>query len=94
IMDEPTSALSAAEVEILFKVIAELKSQGVAIVYISHRLEELMRIGDYITVLRDGQVTGEAMVHDIDTRCIVRSMIRMRAFKDIALAISTSCCWP
>ena len=58
IMDEPTSALSAPEVEILFRVIADLKAKGVAIVYISHRLEELMRIGDYITVLRDGRVTG------------------------------------
>ncbi|MGA7816811.1 ATP-binding cassette domain-containing protein, partial [Caballeronia sp.] len=49
ILDEPTSALSAAEVDVLFQVIADLKSQGVAIVYISHRLEELIRIGDYIT---------------------------------------------
>jgi len=85
IMDEPTSALSAAEVEILFKVIGELKAQGVAIVYISHRLEELMRIGDYITVLRDGQITGQAMVKDIDTRWIVRSMIGSDA-KDFAKA--------
>ncbi|WP_283193091.1 sugar ABC transporter ATP-binding protein [Rhizobium sp. AN80A] len=85
IMDEPTSALSAAEVEILFKVIAELKAQGVAIVYISHRLEELMRIGDYITVLRDGQITGHAMVRDIDTKWIVRSMIGSDA-KDFAKA--------
>ncbi|MDP9813424.1 erythritol transport system ATP-binding protein [Rhizobium tibeticum] len=86
IMDEPTSALSAAEVEILFKVIAELKAQGVAIVYISHRLEELMRIGDYITVLRDGQITGQAMVRDIDTRWIVRSMIGSDA-KDFAKSV-------
>lgn len=86
IMDEPTSALSAAEVEILFKVIAELKAQGVAIVYISHRLEELMRIGDYITVLRDGQITGQAVVHDIDTRWIVRSMIGSDA-KDFAKSV-------
>jgi erythritol transport system ATP-binding protein len=86
IMDEPTSALSAAEVDILFKVIAELKAQGVAIVYISHRLEELMRIGDYITVLRDGQVTGQAMVRDIDTKWIVRSMIGSDA-KDFAKAV-------
>jgi erythritol transport system ATP-binding protein len=85
IMDEPTSALSAAEVEILFKVIAELKASGVAIVYISHRLEELMRIGDYITVLRDGQITGQAMVRDIDTKWIVRSMIGSDA-KDFAKA--------
>lgn len=86
IMDEPTSALSAAEVEILFKVIAELKAQGVAIVYISHRLEELMRIGDYITVLRDGQITGQAVVRDIDTRWIVRSMIGSDA-KDFAKSV-------
>lgn len=86
IMDEPTSALSAAEVEILFKVIAELKAQGVAIVYISHRLEELMRIGDYITVLRDGQITGQAIVRDIDMRWIVRSMIGSDA-KDFAKSV-------
>ncbi len=86
IMDEPTSALSAAEVEILFKVIAELKAQDVAIVYISHRLEELMRIGDYITVLRDGQITGQAVVRDIDTRWIVRSMIGSDA-KDFAKSV-------
>lgn len=86
IMDEPTSALSAAEVDILFKVISELKAQGVSIVYISHRLEELMRIGDYITVLRDGQITGQAKVSEIDTKWIVRSMIGSDA-KDFAKSV-------
>ena len=57
-----------------------------AIVYISHRLEELMRIGDYITVLRDGQITGQAMVRDIDTKWIVRSMIGSDA-KDFAKSV-------
>jgi erythritol transport system ATP-binding protein len=75
IMDEPTSALSAPEVDILFRVIADLKSKGVAIVYISHRLEELIRIGDYITVLRDGRVTGNRPMADIDVHWIVRQMI-------------------
>lgn len=75
IMDEPTSALSAAEVEVLFKVIADLKRQGVAIVYISHRLEELIRIGDYITVLRDGHITGQEQMKNVDTQWIVRQMI-------------------
>ena len=75
IMDEPTSALSATEVEILFRVIAELKAQGVAIVYISHRLEELVRIGDFITVLRDGSITGSRSMKDVDVPWIVRSMI-------------------
>ncbi|MFO1150527.1 MAG: sugar ABC transporter ATP-binding protein [Alsobacter sp.] len=83
IMDEPTSSLSAAEVEILFRVIADLKAQGVAIVYISHRLEELIRIGDFITVLRDGHVTGEARVGSIDVSWIVRQMIGSDA-KDFA----------
>ncbi len=85
IMDEPTSALSAAEVEVLFKVIAELKSQGVAIVYISHRLEELIRIGDYITVLRDGHITGQEEMKNVDTKWIVRQMIGSDA-KDFAKA--------
>jgi erythritol transport system ATP-binding protein len=75
IFDEPTSALSAAEVEVLFRVIAELKAQGVAIVYISHRLEELTRIGDYITVLRDGAITGSERMANVDTKWIVRQMI-------------------
>jgi len=85
IMDEPTSALSAAEVEVLFKVIADLKQQGVAIVYISHRLEELIRIGDYITVLRDGQITGQEEMKNVDTQWIVRQMIGSDA-KDFAKA--------
>ena len=60
IMDEPTSALSAAEIAVLFRLIRDLKSRGVAIVYVSHRLEELLAIGDTITVLRDGRVVAEA----------------------------------
>ncbi|HEY1945004.1 MAG TPA: sugar ABC transporter ATP-binding protein [Roseiarcus sp.] len=75
ILDEPTSALSAAEVEILFRIIGDLKARGVAIVYISHRLEELVRIGDFITVLRDGRVTGRERMADVDVAWIVRQMI-------------------
>jgi erythritol transport system ATP-binding protein len=75
ILDEPTSALSAPEVEILFRVINDLKSRGVAIVYISHRLEELTRIGDYITVLRDGCITGSARMEQVDVPWIVRQMV-------------------
>jgi ABC-type sugar transport system ATPase subunit len=54
IMDEPTSSLSSAEVEVLFKLIEDLKRRGIALIYISHRLEEVTRIGDRVTVLRDG----------------------------------------
>jgi erythritol transport system ATP-binding protein len=75
ILDEPTSALSAAEVEVLFRVIADLKAQGVGIVYISHRLDELIRIGDYITVLRDGVITGARAMQGVDIPWIVHAMI-------------------
>jgi ABC-type sugar transport system ATPase subunit len=74
IMDEPTSALSGAEVEVLFRLIAELKARGVAIVYISHRLEELQRIGDSVTVLRDGRVVAEAPVESASVAWMVESM--------------------
>jgi erythritol transport system ATP-binding protein len=75
ILDEPTSALSAAEVEVLFRVIRDLAAQGVGIVYISHRLDELIRIGDHITVLRDGLITGDRSMAGVDIPWIVRAMI-------------------
>ncbi|MBX5450506.1 sugar ABC transporter ATP-binding protein [Thermogemmatispora sp.] len=75
IMDEPTSALTTAEVEVLFRVIRELKAQGVSIIYISHKLEELLRIGDYVTVLRDSHRIAEAPVSAIDVNWIVEQMI-------------------
>ncbi len=56
IMDEPTSSISAKEIERLFEKIAELKSRGISILYISHKLEEIFRIADDITVMRDGRV--------------------------------------
>ena len=75
IMDEPTSALSATEVEVLFKVIRDLTRQGVAIVYISHHLEEALQITDYAVVLRDGSITATAERKDIDLEWIVRNMV-------------------
>jgi len=75
IMDEPTSALSASEVEVLFKVIGELKRAGVAIIYISHRLEELVRIGDHFTVLRDGQLAATASSADVTIPWIIQKML-------------------
>ena len=56
IMDEPTSSLEAREVETLFRVIAQLRSEGIAIVYVSHRMDEIYRVCDRVTVLRDGKV--------------------------------------
>lgn len=75
IMDEPTSSLSKAEVNILFKLINELKQHNIAIIYISHRMEEILQVGDYVTVLRDGQKVEEAWISDIDISWMVRSMV-------------------
>ncbi|WP_111493418.1 sugar ABC transporter ATP-binding protein [Marinobacter bohaiensis] len=75
IMDEPTSALSASEVEVLFRVIRDLKSRGVSIVYISHHLEEALQITDHAVVLRDGTMTAYARREDIDLEWIVRNMV-------------------
>jgi erythritol transport system ATP-binding protein len=75
IMDEPTSALSGAEVEVLFEIIEELKANGVTIIYISHRLEELIQIGDFITVLRDGNLITEKPMAEVDLPWIVHSMV-------------------
>jgi len=75
IMDEPTSALSTREVESLFAVVRALVDDGVAVVYISHRLEEIMELGDFVTVLRDGKLIAEAAVPEIDSHWIVEQMI-------------------
>lgn len=74
IMDEPTSSLSEQEVQVLFKIMRELTAQGISIVYISHRLEEIMQIGDHVTILRDGKYVADADVKDIDVSWIVRQM--------------------
>jgi erythritol transport system ATP-binding protein len=75
IMDEPTSALSQAEVQGLFRIIRDLKSRGVSIVYISHKLEELLQVGDRITVLRDGRVVAHAEAADVDVPWIIEQMV-------------------
>lgn len=75
IMDEPTSALAAAEVEVLFGIIRDLLSRGVAIVYISHHLEEALEVTDHAVVLRDGAMTAKGDRADIDLEWIVRNMV-------------------
>ena len=101
IMDEPTSALSAAEVEVLFKVIRDLTSRGVSIVYISHHLEEALQITDYAVVLRDGAITAAAEAKDIDLQWIVHHMVGDHydrgspptgyAFGDVVLSANDIC---
>ncbi|RYV51205.1 sugar ABC transporter ATP-binding protein [Pengzhenrongella frigida] len=75
IMDEPTSALSAAEVEVLFRVIRELTATGVAIVYISHHLEEALLIADDVVVLRDGALVAVAPADEVDIAWVVANMV-------------------
>ncbi len=74
ILDEPTSALSTSEAESLFDVIMDLKRAGVTIVYISHRLHELLHLGDHFTVLRSGRVVGESLRAEVSRQWIVECM--------------------
>jgi len=75
IMDEPTSPLNDTEVEELFDIIRHLRSQGVGIIYISHRMDELFRISDRITVLRDGQYMGTHRASETDLDQIISLMV-------------------
>ncbi|MFJ8791542.1 sugar ABC transporter ATP-binding protein [Streptomyces sp. NPDC102462] len=75
IMDEPTSALSAPEVNVLFQVIRELTAEGVAVIYISHHLEEALDIADDVAVLRDGSMVATAAADDVDLAWVVRTMV-------------------
>jgi ribose transport system ATP-binding protein len=75
IMDEPTSALTDAEISELFAAIRRLKERGVAIVYISHRMDELFAIGDRVTVLRDGRHVGTRIISETSMPELVRLMV-------------------
>ncbi|OQB86394.1 MAG: Ribose import ATP-binding protein RbsA [Planctomycetes bacterium ADurb.Bin126] len=75
VLDEPTSSLSEAETEALFTTLRRLRGQGVGIIYISHRLEEILRLADRITVLRDGQSIGTQPAAGINRQELVRWMV-------------------
>lgn len=75
IMDEPTSALTAKEIEELFRIIRQLRDEGRGIVYISHRLEELQHIVDRVTILRDGQYVAEMPFKDVTLNEIISYMV-------------------
>ncbi len=75
IMDEPTSSLSAAESEILFDTIERVKKNGTSVLYISHRLDEVYRISDRLTVMRDGCNVGVLEKQDINARTVIPMMI-------------------
>ena len=75
IMDEPTASLTEREIGTLFAIMTELKARGVGIVYVSHRMEEIFRICDKVSVLRDGHFVGERAVAQTSFDEIVKMMV-------------------
>lgn len=74
VMDEPTAALTAQEASLLFEVIYRLREQGSAVLYVTHRLDEIFRIADRVTVLRDGRVVATSSVEDVAAADLIRQM--------------------
>jgi ribose transport system ATP-binding protein len=74
-MDEPTASLTTSEIDNLFKVIRKLKSKGVGIIYISHRLEEIFEIGDRVTVMRDGKKIATSEIKDTNIKVLIKQMV-------------------
>lgn len=75
IMDEPTAALAEEEVDILIDILTELRKQGITVIYISHKLKEVLRIADKVTVIRDGQTIGTKSIDELDENAIISMMV-------------------
>src|SRR6266481_1963462 len=75
VMDEPTSALSSTEVDKLFRIVRDLRAAGLGIIFVTHRLEEVMQICDRYTVLRDGRLVGSGSIADTTIESIIRLMV-------------------
>ena len=75
ILDEPTSSLTMQETESLFSIIKQIKNEGIAVLYISHRMEEIFEVCDTVTVLRDGEVTGNASISDVTVDEVIQMMV-------------------
>lgn len=74
-LDEPTSSLSESETEDLFSLINELRDRGVGIIYVSHRMKEVLKLADRVTVLRDGTLVGTKPARDLDEATLIRMMV-------------------
>lgn len=102
VMDEPTTALSSREVERLFVIIRELKAQGIGVIYVSHRLDEIFEIADRVTVLRDGRHVATRRIQDVTRRGLIELMVgrstesefpqRTATIGEICLHVSGLCC--
>ena len=75
ILDEPTSSLTANEVEALFRIIDDLREKGVSIIYISHKMDEILRISDDVSIMRDGQYIGTWEAKELTTDMIITKMV-------------------
>ena len=75
ILDEPTSSLTENEVEALFRIVDDLTAEGVAVVYISHKMDEILRIADEVTIMRDGQYIGTWPASELTTDSIITKMV-------------------
>jgi ribose transport system ATP-binding protein len=78
IFDEPTSALDRAQVDRFFEILRQLKAEGRAIVFISHRMDEIFAIGDRVTVIRDGETVGTSKISETDQASVIRQMVGER----------------
>jgi ribose transport system ATP-binding protein len=90
VLDEPTASLPADEVERLFKAIRPLKERGVAMIYVSHRLDEIFRIADRVAVLRDGRLVGQSRVQDTNSDELIRMIVGRKADQMFAKAESVA----
>lgn len=82
VFDEPTASLTEKEIEELFKIIKDLRSQGIAIVYISHRMDEIFDITDRITVMRDGEYIGQVVTADTAKDDLINMMVGRTVYED------------
>ncbi len=75
IMDEPTASLTGKEQQLLFAIVRDLRTHGIGIIYISHRLEEIFQLADRVTVLRDGESVGTCLVKDTNEAALIKRMV-------------------
>ncbi|MFJ9464584.1 sugar ABC transporter ATP-binding protein [Viridibacillus arvi] len=90
IMDEPTTALTDAEIDVLFDIIANLKANGVGIIYISHRMDELKRISDRITIMRDGEYIATLNTKETEMSKVIQLMVGRELYIESKPTVSDS----